>query len=206
MEKSLKVIFIYIIYCLLNEVLGYYFHEIQFQYTFVVFAVFTIVEFTCFSLFYYYAFPLRSAKTKILIVLALFIAFSFIDFFLVNKMNSFDSIAVGVESIIIILFCIGYLVVQLRGSDNLFVYSTSNFWIVITFLIYLSGTFFLYIMAENMIMSRSFLIQYTIINSVFNILKNILLSIAMLMKDSPPDIPVRKNKDWDDLLALKFKN
>ena len=57
-----------------------------------------------------------------------------------------------------------------------------------------------------MIMSRSFLIQYTIINSVFNILKNILLSIAMLMKDSPPDIPVRKNKDWDDLLALKFKN
>ena len=57
-----------------------------------------------------------------------------------------------------------------------------------------------------MIMSRSFLIQYTIINSVFNILKNILLSIAMLMKDSPPDIPARKNKDWDDLLALKFKN
>ena len=29
-------------------------------------------------------------------------------------------------------------------------YSTFNFWVVITFLIYFSGTFFLYILAESM--------------------------------------------------------
>jgi hypothetical protein len=121
-------------------------------------------------------------------------------------MNGFDSIASGVECIFIILLCIYYLIIQLKGINNLFVYSTSNFWIIITFLIYLSGTFFLYIMAENMIMTKGFLAQYIVINSVFNILKNILLSIAMLMKPTPTEKNKQKNEDWDDFLSHKFNN
>lgn len=60
-------------------------------------------------------------------------------------------------------------------------------------------------MAENMIQSKAFQIQYTIINSVFNILKNILLSVAMLMKTTPASIQLQKNKDYDDLLSYKLK-
>jgi hypothetical protein len=120
-------------------------------------------------------------------------------------MNGFDSIASGVESIFVILLCIYYLIIQLKGINSLFVYSTSNFWIIITFLIYLSGTFFLYIMAENMIRTKTFFIQYIVINSVFNILKNILLSIAMLMKPAPVEYK-QKNEDWDDFLSHKLKN
>jgi hypothetical protein len=121
-------------------------------------------------------------------------------------MNGFDSIASGVECIFIILLCIYYLIIQLKGINNLFVYSTSNFWIIITFLIYLAGTFFLYIMAENMIQNENFQIQYTIINSAFNILKNILLSIAMLMKPTPTEENKQKNEDWDDFLSHKLNN
>ena len=110
-------------------------------------------------------------------------------------MNSFDSIAVRCRIYLIILLCIYYLIVQLKGTNNLFVYSTSNFWIIITFLIYLSGTFFLYIMAENMINDKAFRIQYIIINSVFNIIKNILLSIAMLMKPTPVKNQQQKTND-----------
>ncbi len=62
------------------------------------------------------------------------------------------------------------------------IYSTFNFWIIITFLIYFSGTFFLYIMTENMVYNKDFQIQYLIINSCFSILKNLLLCIAMTMK------------------------
>jgi hypothetical protein len=121
-------------------------------------------------------------------------------------MNAFDSVTSGVESIFIILLCIYYLIVQLKGTNNLFVYSTSNFWIIITFLIYLSGIFFLYIMAENMGQDRNFRIQYIVINSAFNILKNILLSIAMLMKPAPENNESSKNKNWDDLSSYKLKN
>ena len=48
-----------------------------------------------------------------------------------------------------------------------------------------------------MIKSKSFQHQYVVINSVFNILKNILLSIAMLMKPTPT-IQKPKIKGWDD--------
>jgi hypothetical protein len=138
-------------------------------------------------------------------VWVLFLLFAALDFFVVNKMNDFDSVASGVESILIILMCIYYLVVQIKGSNNLLVYSTTGFWIVITFLIYLCGTFFLYIMAENMInKDRAFRVQYIVINSAFNILKNILLSAAMLMNTSPGSSQILKNDDRDDLLSFKL--
>lgn len=207
-EKALTVIFYYILYCIVNEALGFYLNEIRFESIFIVWAIFTIVEFSFFCLFYYYAIPQGWMKKTVLPIWSLFFLFSCIDFFLINQMNAFDSITSGVESIIIIILCIYYLIVQLKGTNNLFVYSTSNFWIIITFLIYLSGTFFLYIMAENMIQNRVFQIQYFIINSAFNILKNILLSIAMLMKSTPENNQSKKHKEkeWDDLLSYKLEN
>jgi hypothetical protein len=148
----------------------------------------------------------KRLKKAILPVWGLFFVFSCIDFFLVNKMNAFDSIAIGVEDILIILMCIYYLVVQIRGTHDLLVYSTANFWIIITFLIYLSGTFFLYIMTPDMIDDPKFHKQYTIINAAFYVLKNILLSVAMLMKTTPPKNQLQKNNDWDDLLSYNLKN
>ena len=205
-EKALRVIFFYIVYCVINEALGFYLQEIHFEYIFIVFALFTVVEFSFFCLFYHYVMSPGWMKKAVFPIWGLFFVFACIDFFLVNKMNSFDSITIGVDSILIILLCIYYLVVQIKGTNNLFVYSTSNFWIIITFLIYLSGTFFLYIMAETMIQSKAFRIQYIIINTLFNIIKNILLSVAMLMKTTPVNNQLQKNKDRDDLLSFKLKN
>jgi hypothetical protein len=61
-------------------------------------------------------------------------------------------------------------------------------------------------MTENMARSKSFQHQYVVINSVFNVLKNILLSIAMLMKSTPTNIQKPKVKGWEgDLHTLKLK-
>ncbi len=189
-ERTIWVIVFYVLYCNLNELLAYYLYQnhINIDIDFVLLALFTVIEFTFFCVYYYYALQTRFIKKALPIIFGMFIIFAFVDFFLINRMNKFDSFTAGVESIIIILLCIYYLVVQIKGSNSLFVYSSSNFWIIITFLIYLSGTFFLYIMTENMIKSKSFRHQYVVINSVFNILKNILLSIAMLMKSTPTNI------------------
>ncbi|MDQ6756470.1 MAG: hypothetical protein M3004_06005 [Bacteroidota bacterium] len=78
--------------------------------------------------------------------------------------------------------CIYYFFDQLKQPNTLMIYSSINFWIIISFLIYLSGTFFLNIYADSMIDNRAFIKEYIVINSSFNILKNILLGIAMLMK------------------------
>jgi len=172
---------------------------------FALLALFTVVEFSAFCLFYYYAGPEGLVKKAVLPIASLFLLFACVDFFLLNKMNNLDSIAIGVECILVILMCIHYLAVQIKGSTDLFVYSTSNFWIVITFLICLSGSFFLYIMAANMYDDKDFQKQYTIINFVFYVLKNILLSVAMVMKASTVKKKILKN-GWDDQLSYKLKN
>jgi hypothetical protein len=78
--------------------------------------------------------------------------------------------------------CIYFLYQEIKNTNDMMVYSTFNFWVIITFLIYFAGTFFLYIMTENMRYSQQFQKLYLIINISFNILKNILLSVAMCMK------------------------
>jgi hypothetical protein len=70
----------------------------------------------------------------------------------------------------------------------------------------MAGTFFLYIMAENMLQNRAFQIQYLVINAAFNILKNVLFSVSMLMKSAHVSTQLVKNNGRDDLLSLKLKN
>ena len=149
----------------------------------LVFALFTVFEYSFFCYFFYLIVPKSTAKKIVPFIWLGFVLFAVIDFFYFNKMKSFDSFASGMESIIILLLCIYYLYLQIKDVNNLMLYSTFNFWIIITFLIYFSGTFFLYIMTENMAPNNvSFQKQYFVINSAVNILKNILLSIAMTMK------------------------
>lgn len=126
--------------------------------------------------------PIHRSRKFVFVVWSGFILFALVDYFFLSESDSFDSVAIGIESIIILIFCIYYLYLQIKGANNLMIYSTFNFWIIITFLIYFAGTFFLYIMTENMVNNVSFQIQYLIINSCFSILKNILLSVAMFMK------------------------
>ena len=204
-EKTLKVIFYYILYCILNEFISLYLHKIGVKIENILFSVFTILEFSFFCLFYYYVLPTTFVRRSVAKIWGLFLVFACIDFFIIENQNAFDSLAVGVEYILIILMCIYYLIVQIRGTYSLTVYSTSNFWIIITFLIYTSGTFFLYIMAGKMFNDRNFHFQYTIINSSFDILKNILFSIAMLMKSTPTNVSGRNNNNMDELFSYKLK-
>lgn len=198
-EKELRVIFYYIIYCILNESISIYLR--QSPNIFFLFSIYTVVEFSFFCLFYYYI----SAKTKKIIFLIWigFIIIAAIDFFFVNKMGGFDSFTSGTEALLIIGLCIYYLFMQIKGSNSLHIYSTTNFWIIITFLIYVSGTFFLYIMTEMMVNNFSFKVQYTYINSAFNVLKNVLLSIAMFMKSNELKPQSKRNYEWDDYIPLK---
>ena len=115
------------------------------------------------------------------------------------------------ECVLIIAMCIYYFFDQLKDSNTLLIYSSINFWIVIAFLIYLSGTFFLYIYADSMINDKAFIQQYIIINSSFGILKNILLGVAMLMKPTQKDNQTlfpedTLNADWSSNRSLHNLN
>lgn len=170
------------LYCMFNEALSYYLQSIQSEYIIYLFYTFTILEFSFFCYFIYLILPISFIKTIVPFLWIGFIVFEFIDLIFINKGKGFDSFAMGIESIIVLFLCISYLFLQLRRSNSFIIYSTFNFWVVITFLMYFSGTFFLYIFAESMAKNVAFQKQYFIINISFNILKNILLCVAMTMK------------------------
>lgn len=181
-QKSLRVILFYILYCIINEGLNYYLQSIQSEdYIYLLYA-FTLVEYSFFCYFIYLNTPNTIVKKLLPFIWIAFIVFELLVIIFKNDPFGFDSITSGIECIIVLFLCISYLFIQLKGSNSLTIYSTFDFWVVISFLIYFSGTFFLYILAQSMGRDIAFQRQYFIINIVFNILKNILLCIAMTMK------------------------
>lgn len=207
-QDSLRVIFFYILYCAVNESMTFYLQYIRsMNFRFLIYA-FTIIEYSFFCYFIYLVLTKKTIKKAVLYIWFGFILFAFIDLFYVNEGHGFDSFTSGIESIIIILMCGYYLVYQIRGSNSLLIYSTFDFWIVITFLIYFSGTFFLYLMTDKMMQNSDFRQLYFIINIPFNILKNILLSIAMTMRLNETINQKSKTlpKLDDDLFFIKKNN
>lgn len=161
---------------------NYYLQTIQSEKYIYLLYSFTIVEYSFFCYFIYLIIGKSFIKKIVPLLWVGFIAFELIDLIFINKGIGFDSFTSGIECIIVMVLCISYLFIQLRGCTSLSIYSTFDFWIVITFLIYFSGTFFLYILAQSMGRDVAFQKQYFVINIAFNILKNILLCIAMTMK------------------------
>jgi len=104
-----------------------------------------------------------------------------------------------------------YFYEKLQETNSLLIYTTQDFWIIIAFLIYLSGTFFLYLYAENTLQDKQFQIAYATINSSFILLKNVLLSIAMSKKPVTPSSPSNFPhedimSDWTNIQSFKNVN
>jgi len=206
LQKALRVILFYVLYCVINDGLSFYLQIIGSKSIFILLYSFTIVEYSFFCYFIYLVLPKNFRKNIVTIAWFSFLLFALLDYILLNKSEGFDSFTSGVESIIILLLCIYYLFSQIKGSNSLLIYSTFNFWVVIAFFIYFAGTFFLYLFTDKMGNSLTFQKIYLIINTSFNILKNILLSVAMTMKLNDTINPQKTViPNLDDDLFIKTK-
>jgi hypothetical protein len=88
---------------------------------------------------------------------------------------------VPVEAITIIALSIYFFYEQLTSPDTPLVYMQARFWVVIGYLIYTAGTFFLTLYFDSL--PRAVMKEYYVINNAFLIVKTILLSIAVFMKE-----------------------
>lgn len=207
-EKVVRIILYYIIYCIGQEFLTYAFSFTPplHPYLRYLFASFTIVEFGLFALFYYHLFPKEhNIKWVTLAATVGFISYALIDFFYIGQNQRIGSITVGIESLILILLCGYYLYYQVTTSMSMLVYRTFNFWVIVTFLMYVSSTFFLYLMTDTMGTDSQFQQYYLYINFGANLLKNLLLSFAMTRKVlSPVNKPKKEfSLDLGDDLVIQ---
>lgn len=204
----MRVIFFYILYSTVSTAVSYYLFKIAKINASYINDIYTVAEYLFFSAFLYHITTLPKFKRVLILLSAIFILFFLCDYFFLRKPQAFNSTISGVEAVMVIILCVIYFFEQIRHPTAALIYSSINFWIIISFLLYLSGTFFLFILTENMIQDRTFLRQYSIINSIFVIIKYVILAIAMTMKSNstnPTNIPLDTFPEDLDVLE-RYKN
>jgi hypothetical protein len=181
-----KVLLLYVVFSfLVDNLLLFVEHKKYNYYTYHILSAYTIIEYSIFAFYLHSVIQKKLFRIVIVIGTIGFYLFAIYSLFLSTDMG-FDSMSASIESILIVAFCILYLFDQLNKPQVIFIYQEPNFWFVVTFLVYLSGTLFLFISASAL--EKHIRDKLWEINYFANITKNILLAIAFSTKKSEANI------------------
>lgn len=138
----------------------------------------TLHEYVLFSYFLFLSNNNKNARRLIIYFSMAFVVFLFI-YIPTAEFKRIDSIPIGMETLLILTYSFYYLFVQMNNSRVLFIYNQYQFWIVVGMMLYLSGSFFLYIFAN--LLPTEQVRKYWFIIDIFLIIKNIAFTIAILV-------------------------
>lgn len=181
-NKGLWVIFFYCILVAVNDI--YLFEVVPEAHFNIVFSTFTLLEYLSFSLFLGYHSENALFKKLLTIVFVLFSVFICI-YFLITPFDFIDSVPIGVETILVIGFSV-YFLYEMVNKTNTLLYNTTEFWVITAFLIYLAGSFFIYLYANQVELDE--LQKFFFITFIFTSIKNIFIAIGFLLLAKKPDI------------------
>lgn len=137
---------------------------------------YTFFEYTVFALLFYLNLKSKRSQVAIIVISISFYFFQIIHFlFIENK--RMDSIPIGIESIIILTFVVLFFLEILSNPESGYIYSHYCFWISVGLLIFLSGNFFMNILAETL--PRSELDKYWFINYITDAIKTVFFGISL---------------------------
>lgn len=143
-----------------------------------IYSSFTVIEYLLFAYCLFLLISNLLIKKFIILVSCSFTIFAVI-YFSTAEYKVLDSIPIGVETIIILSHIFYYLYEQMVAPSQILIYNRYHFWIVCAFMIYLSGSFFIYIFANQV--DQNTLNIYWMFTNVFTILKNVFFSISILV-------------------------
>ena len=173
-NKGLWIVLVYSIYDFFTNIgLLYLSHKPSKVF---LYSSYTFIEYFLFAYFVFITIKNRSFK-KFIVYASLVFAIFLIIYNLIVKVVGIDSIPIGVEAILILIFSFYYLYEQMQDTEVLFVYSRHSFWITLAFMLYLAGSFFIYIYASQLPPKQ--IAHYWIFTNIFSILKNIFFTIGI---------------------------
>jgi hypothetical protein len=143
----------------------------------------TFYEYSLFAFFVWTTVQNKKVKKVILITSLAFILF-LIFYYSTAHFKRLDSLPIGVESIFLLIFCSYFFYEQINNPDVLFIYNDFKFWIVTGIMIYISGSFFIYIFANQI--PRTEFALYWSFTYIFLGIMNILFAIGILILGLKP--------------------
>lgn len=137
---------------------------------------YTFCEYTFFALLFYLNLKSKKSKIAIVILSISFYIFQILHFLFIKNIRM-DSIPIGIESIIILAFVVLFFLEILSNPESGYIYNHYCFWIAVGLLIFLSGNFFMNILAETL--PRTELDKYWFINYITDAIKTVFFGISL---------------------------
>jgi hypothetical protein len=162
------------LYCLINFSINFF---LLFDNITILYELFTVIEFIFFSTFLYI--NLSRSLRQLVLVSAIAISGFFLIYSIKASPPLIDSVPIGIEFIFILMVSFYFLYEQMNDSTIFFIYNKYSFWIVLGMVIYLAGTFFIFIFANQLSLKE--LHKYWFITNIFSILKWMFFSIAIII-------------------------
>ncbi len=157
-------------------------HYFQTSYTYFEYAVFT----------YIFWVNLRKDKIRWLLIISSALFFVFQLFYVLNtKAKGLDSVPIGIETILILIYIIYFFYTFSKRLSSFYIYNHYVFWIAVGILIYLGGSFFFFILFEQL--STDQIADFGILTYGAETIKNILFTLALFVYNRHPYENQKKN-------------
>ena len=141
-----------------------------------------------------------SFRFFIIFLSLLFIAFQVIFFFM-GKSKRLDTFPVGIETILLFVYIFYFFYQYFKNIESQYIYNEPCFWISVGIMIYMGGSFFFNILAEEV--SKSEIEKYWYLTFIAETLKNILFVVALFMhKRKPTENTTPKSIPFLDMSIL----
>ena len=176
-------------YCILFFLLNIYFLELQALNKSLYYFIYTLLEYLTFAGLIFI--NLKNRKTRLF---GLYISISFVVFlYLFNfvvKFRKFDSISIAGETLVLLIFAICFFYEQFKNPSLAYIYNHYCFWLTIGILIYLCGSLFIYVFADQGASAE--IIKFWFFTYIVEIIKNLLFTVAIIIFSRKPIFEPKK--------------
>jgi len=152
-------------------------------------AFYTFLEYSFFTCFIWLNIRSNNFKKFIFLVSILFIIFQ-LYFVMTTTLKRLDSVPIGIETILVFIFIFFFFFEFSKNSREIFIYNLYGFWIAVGIMIYLGGSFFFYILANNL--DRDEAEKFINMTYIAEVIKNLLFAFAILMYKRHPENNIHK--------------
>ena len=137
---------------------------------------YTYLEYLVFTYIFWNSIKNKAFKKFIIIVSLLFFIFQ-IFYATTISIKRLDSIPVGIETIFIFIYIFYFFYEYSKNTKDTFIYNHFCFWIAVGILIYLGGSFFFYILINDL--NQSEVNKFGNMTYIAEIIKNILFGFSI---------------------------
>lgn len=208
-SKNKRVFFIYTaaiaILVFAVVITRYYFSSYASYY--LVIRLYNVVEYALLAYLFYLYIKNKIVRLILLYSIIPYTLFCIFDF-VKSEGSTLAFLPLIIEYLVLLLFIIYFFFEVMQENVVEPIYKKAIFWISVAFIINFSGNFFLLLSSISSYTNTSFFDAFIIINGTITILKNILLCVAVTLKEEKGNDGLFSDLSIDSKLdsSLPFKN